>query len=261
MTTPAEPIQLPSRKRPTRYRPMSAVGMHAMRVVLFLAIIWSIRQRHVEYRARQARQRSSTLAVDRLTRFYPTAARIEGWDESHAGQMVLNAADKQLGYVVQTSPQSDHVVGYSGPTNCLLAFDTQDRVLGIDILTSSDTREHVADVLENDRFMRVFNGLSWQQAASRRDLDGVSGATLTSLAILEGISYRLGSPRPSLRFPDHAALTNCSRFCRQRPGFRRGRINRDCGTSSMVPAGGSVPPCAPHRPRTAIPVIRGPPTA
>ena len=40
-----------------------------------------------------------------------------------------------------TSPASDAVIGYSGPTNVLVAFDTGDRILGIDVLDTGDTYE------------------------------------------------------------------------------------------------------------------------
>jgi hypothetical protein len=40
-----------------------------------------------------------------------------------------------LGFVVRTLPSSNHIVGYSGPTNTLIAFSADERVLGIDIHT------------------------------------------------------------------------------------------------------------------------------
>ena len=105
-------------------------------------------------------------------------------------------------FVLQTSPGSDHLIGFSGPTNTLIALGLDDRIVGIDILSSGDTRDHVAQVLEDELFMNSFKGLSWQEAAMQTDVDAVSGATLTSLTIQESIIQRLSGGRPSLRFPD-----------------------------------------------------------
>ncbi len=64
-----------------------------------------------------------------------------------------------------------------------------------------DTRDHVERVRESEQFWQQFNGrtLGKGQAAQ---IDGVSGATLTSLAIAEAVELRLSGSRPSLRFPN-----------------------------------------------------------
>ena len=114
----------------------------------------------------------------------------------------MDVDGRPLGYVVQTSPASDAIIGYSGPTNTLIALDTQHRILGLEILRCGDTPDHLQAVLADRRFLKSFDGLSWQEAAARGKVDGVSGATLTSLAIVEGIVRRLGGTPHSYRFPD-----------------------------------------------------------
>src|SRR5690606_17102289 len=44
------------------------------------------------------------------------------------------------------------------------------------------------------------------------DVDAVSGATLTSLAIIESVAVRLGGTLPSLKFPDPVALADVRRI-------------------------------------------------
>jgi uncharacterized protein with FMN-binding domain len=176
--------------------------LHALRVALFVAIVLLIRQRHVDYRARQALAQSGPIAPEVLRKFYDGQPRTGDWDLTRGARTVTDSQGSSLGFVVQTSPECDHIIGYLGPTNVLIAFDTQYEVLGIEVLASGDTVEHLQDVVGNSRFMGAYNGLSWQAAAARRDVDAVSGATLTSLAIIQSISFRLGSPCPSLKFPD-----------------------------------------------------------
>ncbi len=175
--------------------------IHALRVGLFLAILLVIRQKHIAWHAQQSLLSARSVPIERLRKFLPTAHAIRGWDPQLAAQIVTDEDGNTLGFAVQTSPTCDHVIGYSGPTNVLIAFDSQIRVIGLDVLESHDTVEHVEDVTSNERFMHALDRLDWQAAGNRPDVDGVSGATLTSLAIVEAISQRLGRPCPSLRFP------------------------------------------------------------
>ena len=104
---------------------------------------------------------------------------------------------------IQTSPNSDHIIGFSGPTNVLLAFDENDQVVAFDVLSSGDTRDHLRQVMSDQQFVTAFDGKSRDELLSM-DVDAVSGATLTSLAIVESIRHRLGraTATKSLRFPD-----------------------------------------------------------
>ncbi len=174
--------------------------MHVYRVAIFVAIVVSIHNQHRWYVAQQRGDDVPPLALDQVSVFFPEAKTVGAWDPDHGGQSVIDAAGNSLGFVVQTSPEADHVVGFSGPTNAMIAFGTDDRILGISVLRSGDTREHTEDVIRNESFMTSLNGLSWQEAAQAQ-VDAVSGATLTSMAIAEGITLRLGGQNPASRFP------------------------------------------------------------
>jgi transcriptional regulator of nitric oxide reductase len=180
--------------------------LHAVRVAMFVAIIALIHWRHVRRTAAQRAESMASVDVQQLQSFYPAAASLSETTGAHGGRDVLDASGEVLGYVVQTSPESGHIVGFSGPTNVLVAVDVDEKIIGIEILSSGDTREHVRQVVSDRAFWRTFNGLTPREAASRIDVDGVSGATLTSLAIFESIVNRLGGEAPSLRFPDPLAL-------------------------------------------------------
>jgi len=113
--------------------------------------------------------------------------------------------------VVETAPQTDHIIGFSGPTNVLIGLSPDDVVIGMKVLWSRDTKEHLRAVVQNESFMQMFNGLSWDQIANREQpstLDGVSGATLTSLAMAQSVVQRLGGKAPSLKFPDEPTLSD-----------------------------------------------------
>jgi len=186
--------------------------VHGCRVALLAAIVWLLRDQHLRYQAQQAARDAAEVSVDQLRGFFPGAASISAWEVERGERRVLDADGTELGYFVQTSPASDKIVGYSGPTNVLIAFSPDDRVVGMQILSSRDTREHVADVLKDPKFLNGLNGLTWDEAARKTDLDAVSGATLTSLAILESVAQRLGGEKPSLKFPQPIELDEVRNF-------------------------------------------------
>jgi NosR/NirI family transcriptional regulator, nitrous oxide reductase regulator len=139
----------------------------------------------------------STLTVERIRDFFPDAATLE------AG-VVKDATGITLGTVAETSPGSDSIIGYSGPTNTLLALDAQGAIIGLRILGSGDTPDHLAEVIRDRSFFKQFYTLKMGDRLGK--VDGVSGATLTSTAIAEGILQRLGQETSSLRFPEPIAL-------------------------------------------------------
>jgi len=117
-----------------------------------------------------------------------------------------------IGRVIRTSPAADRIIGFSGPSEVALVFDDADRIVLASLIYSADTRDHASAVEEHGAFWDSIAGNSWAEAAAGLDVDAVSGATLTSLAILEGISVRLGGTPPSLRFPTRIQVAELGRF-------------------------------------------------
>ena len=139
--------------------------------------------------------------LDEIRAFLPAAAGLAGPQDGV--WTVEDAAGQKLGATLQTSPQSDHILGFSGPTNVLLVLDPDNRVLGLRFLGSGDTREHLRQVARNEAFMCALDRLSLPEIA-QAPVDAVTGATLTSMAIIESLRNRLDQSRRSrsLRFPE-----------------------------------------------------------
>lgn len=197
---------MPSRSK------LRGVAGHGFRVLLFVAIVWLIRDEHLRFQTQQAERNATAVTVDDLRGFFPNAASLSDGDLRRSARDVRDGDGQSLGFVVQTSPSSDRVVGYSGPTNVLIVFGADERILGLRILSSGDTREHVADVKRHRKFLKSFDGMTWDHAARHNDVDAVSGATLTSVAIVEAVNVRLGGGRPSLRFPNEIAVDEVRPF-------------------------------------------------
>jgi len=187
-------------------------AFHLLRIGVLIAIVWLIREQHHAFVFELAAQDAVPPDFERLRNFYPNAAFLSGEGAKQETTAVLGSNGEILGFFIQTSPRSDRITGYSGPTNTLIAFDPDNRVIGIDILESRDTPEHVADVLRDNPFMTAHAAKTWDEVRDGLQVDAVSGATLTSLAILEGINYRLSGNKPSLKFPDEIDLSETAGF-------------------------------------------------
>lgn len=143
------------------------------------------------------------LSVARVRDFFPSAVALEARGDMQA---VKDESGVMLGYVLQTAPEANDVIGYSGPTNTLVVLDPRGKVLGLRILHSADTTDHVAEVVKTRSFFKQFLGLKPVEVQQLSPAV-VSGATLTSSAIAEGLQRRLGkSATTSLRFPDVLTL-------------------------------------------------------
>ena len=177
-----------------------------------------IRMQQKKIEAKQDSRQQDVVKLEQVQSLFPSAKSVT--DANLDGrQQVLDEGGNSIGYVVQTSPQCDHLIGFSGPTNTLIAFSSDDplgkepaRIVGIDVISSGDTRDHLNTVLEDESFLQSFNGLTWEEASTPRQVDGVTGATLTSLTIRESIIVRLSDgesrERVSLRFPDPIQLSD-----------------------------------------------------
>lgn len=176
--------------------------VHSLRVLLFALTIGLI---HIQFTRTVARQQTADLdstEVRRLHDFFPDAdALIASGDRDHPGWIVQDSDATPIGRIVYTSPGSDHVIGFSGPTNTQIALTADGTIAGIEIVSSQDTREHLQQVLEDDTFLKSFAGCR-QEDIWKHSVDAVSGATLTSRAIQEAIVHTLSGRRTSLRFPD-----------------------------------------------------------
>ena len=186
--------------------------LHVYRVAIFVFLLVAIRQQHSWYLAQRAGEMKQLTPVEDVIPFYPNAASLSDWDTGHGGQNVFDADGKKLGHIIQTSPDADDIYGFSGPTNTRIAFDAKKRILGIEILRSDDTKEHLAEVKRDTQFLQQWNGLDRDELLAQEGIHAVSGATLTSDAIADGIAKRLGGGNRISRFPQEITIAEVTPF-------------------------------------------------
>jgi hypothetical protein len=104
---------------------------------------------------------------------------------------VLAADAIPLGWALRTSPTADRVIGYQGPTDAVVGFNTIGKVCGVAVLASYDNEPYVGYVRDDAAFRGVYRGMSLEEIAGidprSTSIEGVSGATMTSQAVAEGI--------------------------------------------------------------------------
>ncbi len=113
---------------------------------------------------------------------------------------LVDANQETVGLVARTLPIANDIIGYRGPTESLLLFSPDLNLTSVTLLQSADTEEHVTAVKAEPVFFKQFETWSWGGPATSTQIDAVSGATLTSLALAEGVLKRIGGERPSLVF-------------------------------------------------------------
>ena len=185
---------------------MKTAALRLYRLGLVGVVAWLIRDLAV----RQRIHGDSPVTVAEIAGFLPQAASLRPDDSARDGLFVLDRAGRELGYVVRAQPRCRDIIGYCGVTDALIVLDRNWAILGLKIHASEDTRDYVESVALDRRFLKKWNGMTWDAAAGMdlksAGIEGVSGATMTSMAIAQSVKARLQmsrdeiAARPRLRF-------------------------------------------------------------
>ena len=152
-----------------------------------------------------ADQKSPEISLRQAGRFFPKARSLNVPDPSRGLYVVTDPLDKTVGGLMTTAPWTDHIIGYSGPNNLLIVLDPSGTIIRVELLESGDTLEFVDMVRNAADFLPGLKGWKPNEQPTP-DVTAVSGATLTSLAVVESVQQRLLGAAPSLRFPDPVTL-------------------------------------------------------
>jgi hypothetical protein len=173
-------------------------ALQLYRLAVVVAVAWLIR----DVAVRQRSHGDAPIVVDEVRSFFPTAARLRPDDSARDGLFILDRSGRELGYVVRTQPRCHDIIGYCGVTDTLVVLDPAWKIIGLKVRSSDDTKDHVHDVVSHKRFLKSWNDLTWDQAADldlkKAGIEGVSGATMTSMAIARSVKARLQMSRDEL---------------------------------------------------------------
>ena len=130
------------------------------------------------------------LPVDTLTELqaaFPKAAYVELTQT--ATYAVKNEKGKVIGTVLLSSPYSDEIMGFNGPTPLQIAMDAEGKILEVRVLANGETPNFLNRVIKAG-FLDSWNGLTAEEAL-KKEVDAVSGATYSSNAIQNSLKARL----------------------------------------------------------------------
>jgi NosR/NirI family nitrous oxide reductase transcriptional regulator len=185
---------------------MKQVALQLYRLAVVGVIVWLIRDLAI----RQRTHGDSPISVDEVKKLLPEARSLRPDSSERDGLFVLDREGRELGYVVRTQPYCRDIIGYCGVTDALVVMGPDWKILGITVHASDDTKEHVHDVVTDRRFLKKWNGMTWDTAAGldlkKAGIEGVSGATMTSMAIARSVKARLQlssgeiAARPAMQF-------------------------------------------------------------
>jgi len=179
--------------RPTA-EPSPKLEGYAGSTLTALSVVQSIQQRTAGTYA--SLRFPTPLSLDEVKKLgFPAAAGFErnvprlGWN------LVRDAQGKVLGYAVRSSPSSDEINGYAGPSETLIAVDVDQLTLRKIVLRETyDTTRYVQRIYDDEEYLKSltkWNTKEWPKIDfTSAQLEGVAGATLTSYAIAEGIKQR-----------------------------------------------------------------------
>ncbi|TWU07533.1 FMN-binding protein [Stieleria varia] len=196
-----------SHSRNGRVQQHRASVVHVLRLLIVIGMLLAIRspsERHDDV--------GQVPELAMVQGLIPTAQSIDPQADASGLWSVRDEQGRMIGSVTRTLPIAESIVGYRGPSESLIALDTELHVIAVALIHSSDTSEHVEAVQRDSQFFQQFHSWSWGGPPTGQKVDAVSGATLTSLAIAGGVLKRIGGDRPSLVFPDNVAVAEVQQW-------------------------------------------------
>ncbi|ACB84092.1 RnfABCDGE type electron transport complex subunit G [Natranaerobius thermophilus] len=114
-----------------------------------------------------------------------------------AEEFIIDEIDEQEYYVVKTEGEVSGVAtvvdpgGYGGRIEMMVAADAEGTVSGVDILSHAET-PGLGSEIEEPEWLQQFIGLSASQdIMGEEKVDIISGATVSSEAVIEGVELAL----------------------------------------------------------------------
>ncbi|MBR6878005.1 MAG: FMN-binding protein [Bacteroidales bacterium] len=124
-----------------------------------------------------------------LATVYPKAAYVELTET--ATYIVKDKSGKAIGTVLLSSPYSDDIKGFNGPTPLQIALDKSGKILEVRVLDNNETPNFLKRVTSSE-FMNSWNGMTVKEALAK-EVDAVSGATFSSNSIQKSLKARLSA--------------------------------------------------------------------
>lgn len=91
--------------------------------------------------------------------------------------------------VLSSSPYTDRVIGFAGPTPLEITLDASGKISNVKLLPNKDTPQYLQIAIDGG-LLKAWNGLTPQEALAKQ-VDAVTGATFSSRGIINTLHKRL----------------------------------------------------------------------
>ena len=135
------------------------------------------------------------LPVEEVRPYFGDAAKTKAIDT--AFYEIKDAKGNKLGTLLFSSPYSDNIKGFNGPTPLLIALDADGRIKTVALLENEETPRFAQSVVEGGLY-ESWNGLTVEEALGKQ-VDAVSGATYTSNGVKKSLIARLEAYQRQLK--------------------------------------------------------------
>ena len=135
------------------------------------------------------------LPVSDIVPYFANAAKTRAIDTAY--YEVKDDQGNLLGTVLFSSPYSDNVKGFNGPTPLLIALDAEGRIKNVVLLENQETPQFAQRVV-NGGLYEAWNGLTVNEALNT-EVDAITGATFTSNGVKKSLMVRLQAYQRQLK--------------------------------------------------------------
>lgn len=135
------------------------------------------------------------LPVEEVKPYFADAAKTKAMDTAY--YEVKDSKGNKLGTVLFSSPYSDGIKGFNGPTPLLIALNAEGRIKNVVLLENQETPVYAKRVVEGGLY-QAWNGLTVDEALEKQ-VDAVSGATFTSNGVKKSLIASLKAYQRQLK--------------------------------------------------------------
>ena len=131
---------------------------------------------------------SPVVSLDEARLAFPQASML---GEPRDGVYEVTGNNGALGFVMKSSPYSDRIIGFMGPTPLLIALGTDGRIAKVLALENKESAQYFG-VATGSGLLSAWDGLSPEEAVAK-EVDAVSGATYSSRAVISSLRARMSA--------------------------------------------------------------------
>lgn len=133
-----------------------------------------------------SKKKAAEFALTDVRALFPSASTYKRTDTDVI--KVFNG-QIQLGTIISSSPLADSIAGYASSVPVLIGVNMSNKIVGVRLLKNYESADFVAKIYRSG-FLESWTGKSVHDGAALKT-DGVSGATVTSQALISTIRFSL----------------------------------------------------------------------